>query len=149
MATFYDEMAVMALEMITEFGQAVTISKTDPGEYDPELGGEAPGATVEQIAQGILLDFTGQEFQNNSLIRQGDKKLKIAAEGLAWVRVDYLDADHVPQQLDDSCHQHRPDWSPNPLRGHGVIHGQVQIDPEADLQGAGDDPAGWVQRRKG
>lgn len=85
MATFYDEMAVMALEMITEFGQPVTISKTVPGEYDPETGGEALGATVEQTAQGILLDFTGQEFQNNSLIRQGDKKLKIAAQGLAWV----------------------------------------------------------------
>jgi len=82
---FYDEMAVMALEMITEFGQPVTISKTEPGEYDPGLGGEAPGATVEQTAQGILLDFTGQEFQNNSLIKQGDKKLKIAAQGLEWV----------------------------------------------------------------
>jgi hypothetical protein len=82
---FYDEMAVMALEMITEFGQPVTISKTQPGEYDPETGGESPGITIEQIAQGILLDFTGQEFQNNSLIKQGDKKLKIAAQGLEWV----------------------------------------------------------------
>jgi hypothetical protein len=82
---FYDEMAVMALEMITEFGQPVTISKTEPGEYDPDIGGEAPGEPVEQTAQGILLDFTGQEFQNNSLIKQGDKKLKIAAQGLAWV----------------------------------------------------------------
>jgi hypothetical protein len=82
---FYDEMAVMALEMITEFGQPVTISKMEPGEYDPETGGESPGVTIEQTAQGILLDFTGQEFQNNSLIKQGDKKLKIAAQGLAWV----------------------------------------------------------------
>lgn len=82
---FYDDMAAMALDMITEFGQPVIISKTEPGEYDPDIGGESPGATVEQTAQGILLDFTGQEFQNNSLIRQGDKKLKIAAQGLAWV----------------------------------------------------------------
>jgi len=82
---FYDEMAVMALEMITEFGQPVTISKTEPSEYDPETGGDSPGATMEQTAQGILLDFTGQEFQNNSLIKQGDKKLKIAAQGLKWV----------------------------------------------------------------
>ncbi|WP_456021498.1 hypothetical protein [Pseudomonas protegens] len=82
---FYDEMAVMALDMITEFGQPVTISKTEPGKYDPDNGGESPGATIEQTAQGILLDFTGQEFQNNSLIRQGDKKLKIAAQGLEWV----------------------------------------------------------------
>ncbi|VVO68388.1 hypothetical protein PS865_01189 [Pseudomonas fluorescens] len=82
---FYDEMAVMALEMITEFGQPVTISKTEQGEYDPETGGESPGAIIEQTARGILLDFTGQEFQNNSLIKQGDKKLKIAAQGLEWV----------------------------------------------------------------
>jgi hypothetical protein len=82
---FYDEMAVMVLDMITEFGQPVTISKTEPGEYDPETGGDSPGGTIEQTAQGILLDFTGQEFQNNSLIKQGDKKLKIAAQGLEWV----------------------------------------------------------------
>ena len=81
---FYDEMAVMALEMISEFGQPVTLIKTEPGEYDPETGGESPGETLEQIAQGILLDFTGQEFQSNSLIKQGDKKLKIAAQGLEW-----------------------------------------------------------------
>lgn len=85
MAAFYDEMAVMALEMITEFGQPITISKTEPGEYDPQSGRELPGSTIEQTAQGILLDFTGQEFQNNSLIKQGDKKLKIAAQGLEWV----------------------------------------------------------------
>lgn len=81
---FYDEMAVMALDMITEFGQPVTISKTQPGEYNPETGGDSLGATIEQTAQGILLDFTGQEFQSNSLIKQGDKKLKIAAQGLEW-----------------------------------------------------------------
>jgi hypothetical protein len=82
---FYDEMAVMALEMITEFGQPVIIRAITAGEYDPETGTAGPGTVVEQTAQGILLEFTGQEFQNNSLIKQGDKKLKIAAQGLAWV----------------------------------------------------------------
>ncbi|MNF09471.1 hypothetical protein D3C80_2101430 [compost metagenome] len=48
------------------------------------MGGNAPGVTTGQTAQGILLDFTGQEFLNNSLIKQGDKKLKIAAQGLEW-----------------------------------------------------------------
>ncbi|QLG93522.1 hypothetical protein HZF02_16845 [Pseudomonas yamanorum] len=83
--SFYPRMQAVALRLIEQYGQPVTISKTEQGEYDPETGGEAPGATVEQVAQGILLDFTGQEFQTNSLIRQGDKKLKIAAQGLAWV----------------------------------------------------------------
>jgi hypothetical protein len=80
---FYDEMAEMALEMITEFGQPVIIRAITIGEYVPGAG--APTETVtEQTAQGILLDFSGQEFQNNSLIKQGDKKLKIAAQGLEW-----------------------------------------------------------------
>lgn len=82
---FYDEMAVMALEMITEFGQPVTIRATTVGEYDPEAGTASPDTVIEQTAQGMLIDFTGQEFQNNSLIKQGDKKLKIAARRLAWV----------------------------------------------------------------
>ncbi|VVM95705.1 hypothetical protein [Pseudomonas fluorescens] len=81
---FYEEMAGMALDMITEFGQAVIIRATTVGEYDPDTG-TAPADTIsEQTAQGVLLDFTGQEFQSNSLIKQGDKKLKIAAQGLEW-----------------------------------------------------------------
>lgn len=80
--TFYDEMALMALEMITEVGQPVTIRDIVKGEYDPDTSMTPPDSVVERTAQGILLDFTGQEFQTNSLIKVGDKKLKIAAAGL-------------------------------------------------------------------
>lgn len=80
--TFYDEMALMALERITEFGQPVTIRDIVKGEYDPDTSMTPPDSVVERTAQGILLDFTGQEFQTNSLIKVGDKKLKIAAAGL-------------------------------------------------------------------
>lgn len=81
---FYDEMALMALEMITEFGQPVTIRDIKPGEYDPDTDSAGPDTIIEQTDQGILLDFTGLEFQNNSLIKQGDKKLKVAAQGMEW-----------------------------------------------------------------
>lgn len=79
----YDEMALMALEMITEFGQPVTIRSIIVGEYDPDMGSAPPESINEQTTQGILIDFTGQEFQSNSLIKQGDKKLKLAAKGLS------------------------------------------------------------------
>lgn len=82
MATFYDEMSEVALDLITEFGQQVTIRDITPGEYDPDASQTAPDTIVERAAQGILLDFTGREFQANSLIQAGDKKLKIAAKGL-------------------------------------------------------------------
>lgn len=84
MAGFYDEMAATALELITEFGQPVTIRDVQPGDYDPVTGFETPGVEREQIAQGILLEFTGQEFAANTLLKAGDKKLKVAAQGLQW-----------------------------------------------------------------
>jgi hypothetical protein len=80
---FYEEMAVTALELITEFGQAVTLRDIVKGAYNPGTGGSPPDTVTERIAQGILADYTGREFQDNSLIQQGDKKLKIAAAGLA------------------------------------------------------------------
>ncbi|MGN8346360.1 hypothetical protein ACLEJQ_22425 [Pseudomonas sp. SMV71] len=89
---FYDEMAALAVELITEFGQPVTLRDIQPGEYDPDNpgGGEV---VVEQTAQGILLDFTGLEFQNNTLIVRGDKKLKVAALGMAWKPKPLMKAD--------------------------------------------------------
>jgi hypothetical protein len=79
MTTFYDEMAVMALEMITEFGQPILLRNTSPGEYDPETGSGGEGVTTQQAAEGIVAEFTGLEFQRSTLIQQGDKKIKIAA----------------------------------------------------------------------
>lgn len=89
---FYEEMAALALELITEFGQPVTLRDIQPSEYDPDNpgGGEV---IVEQTAQGILLDFTGLEFQNNTLIVRGDKKLKVAALGMAWKPKPLIKAD--------------------------------------------------------
>ncbi len=79
---FYDEMAEVALDLITEFGQPVTILDITTGDYDPETSQNGPDTVVERTAQGILVDFTGYEFQTNSLIQFGDKKLKLAAQGL-------------------------------------------------------------------
>lgn len=79
---FYDEMATMALDLIAEYGQLVTISDAIHGSYNPSTGTTSPETATERTAQGILLDFTGQEFQTNTLIKVGDKKLKIAAKGL-------------------------------------------------------------------
>jgi len=83
--SFYPRMQAVALRLIEQYGQPVIIRKTEVGEWDPDQSDKPPEITTEQTAQGILIDFTGQEFQNNSLIKQGDKKLKIAAKGLEWV----------------------------------------------------------------
>lgn len=83
MATFYEEMADTALELITEFGQPVILRDIVKGAYNPGDGSHTPDTVTERTTQGIMADYTGREFQANSLIQQGDKKLKIAAAGQA------------------------------------------------------------------
>lgn len=83
MSEFYNRMADTALRLIARFGQPVTLRDTVKGVYDPATGKTGADTVTDRTAQGILLDFTGQEFQTNTLIKVGDKKLKIAAKGLS------------------------------------------------------------------
>ncbi|MGV8864098.1 MAG: hypothetical protein ACOH2T_23380 [Pseudomonas sp.] len=88
---FYDEMAGVALDLITEFGQVGTLSYTpevDPDDYDPVTGTGPVAVPVSQAGQLILLDYTAAESgvlnASGSLVQQGDKKIMLAAKGLTW-----------------------------------------------------------------
>lgn len=88
MADFYGRMAATALRLITRFGQAATLDDVTPGTYDP-VTGETTGATpITQPCQVILLDYSLQEsgikYAEGSQVQAGDKKILIAAQGLAW-----------------------------------------------------------------
>ena len=91
MSAFYDRMAATALRLIERFGQTATLSDTpepDPDDYDPVTGMGAAIVPVTQPGQVILLDYTMQEAgiinAAGSLVQQGDKKIMLAAKGLAW-----------------------------------------------------------------
>lgn len=91
MSAFYDEMAGVTLDLITEFGQVGTLSYTpevDPNDYDPVTGTGPVAVPVTQSGQLILLDYTAAESgvinTSGSLVQQGDKKIMLAAKGLAW-----------------------------------------------------------------
>jgi hypothetical protein len=89
MSAFYDEMAEVALDLITEFGQVGTLTSVTEGEYDPVTGIGTDPVTLTQSGQLILLDYTVQEAgiinAAGSLVQQGDKKILLAAKGLVWV----------------------------------------------------------------
>lgn len=86
---FYDDMAQVALELITEFGSEQTLRDVTAGVYD-DVAGEwtTPPTALEQPAQLILLDYTPQEsglmYAEGSQIQRGDKKIIIAAKDLEW-----------------------------------------------------------------
>lgn len=86
MSAFYDRMSATALRLIERFGQEITLRDTVPGEYDPVAGGSTPETTVDQTAQAILQDYAlqqaGMSYAEGTVIRQGDKKIMVAAQGL-------------------------------------------------------------------
>lgn len=83
MSAFYDRMADTALRLIGLYGQTMTLREVTPGTYDPSTGETSPDAATETSVSGVLIEYTGQERQNNSLIQQGDKKVLMPAKGLA------------------------------------------------------------------
>jgi hypothetical protein len=86
MSQFYDRMASTALRLIEQFGQTITLRDTVPGEYDPVTGSQTPDVEVDQPAQAILQDYalqpSGMSYAEGTVIKQGDKKILVAAQGL-------------------------------------------------------------------
>lgn len=85
---FYDDMATVALDLISEFGQAARLDDVTPGAYDPITGETSGDLPITQPCQLILLDYTLQEsgakYAEGTQVLTGDKKILIAAKGLSW-----------------------------------------------------------------
>lgn len=83
MSDFYQRMADTTLRLISRFGQTVTLRDETPGTFDPVTGGSTPGTIVDQSAQAILQDYGAQQagtsYAAGTEIRQGDKKIMVAA----------------------------------------------------------------------
>lgn len=86
MSQFYDRMASTALRLIERFGQTVTLRDIVPGEYDPVTGAQTPDVEANQPAQAILQDYalqqSGMSYADGTVIKQGDKKILVAAQGI-------------------------------------------------------------------
>lgn len=85
--SFYDDMAATATELLTEFGQAVTVNIKTGTVYDTSIA----AMTVTSIAQpgiGALFDL-GSRDVNGSMVQSGDKKLLLSVSGMtATPKVD-------------------------------------------------------------
>ena len=53
-AGFYDEMAATAAGMIAEFGQAVTVTRIDPGSYETRTGRSKPHRHPRELRRQCL-----------------------------------------------------------------------------------------------
>lgn len=75
MAFDYSEIADVADEILEEFGQAVTLTHVEPGEYVPGEG--ITNTTSLQYGTGAVVDWDTRQV-DGTLILIGDKRLLLS-----------------------------------------------------------------------
>lgn len=91
---FYSDMAAVALEQLTEFGQDVALRNYTVGTYDP-ADGTVPTTYADVTRKGALFDFgAGQINGPGGLIQGGDKRLLLQA-GTVPALEDHVIVDSV------------------------------------------------------
>lgn len=78
--TFYDEMADVADDLLSEFGQSCVLGVVTTGAYDPTTG-EAGTTTATHPVTAALFDYP-QRHIDGTLILTGDKKALVSPVGL-------------------------------------------------------------------
>lgn len=81
--TFYSDLAVLSLDLLSEFGQDVTQVTYTAGTYDPATGTTTP-TTSSVTRKGAIFHYTaqsinGQQNDRGTLIQGGDKQLLVEA----------------------------------------------------------------------
>ena len=79
--TFYSDMADVADDLITEFGQAVTLKVASGTAYDPATGG-ATVTYTDQPGHGCTVDFD-KELIDGEKIRIGDQLVLLSPIGIS------------------------------------------------------------------
>lgn len=90
----YAATASTAVKLLTRFGAAATLRRTNPASYNPATGTSAP--TVTDLATVVAVFAYPQKYVDGTLIKQGDQQALcspavVPAQGdvLAWQGVDY------------------------------------------------------------
>jgi hypothetical protein len=77
MTTFdYLELRNIAAELLTEFGQSVTLKRIAAGSYDPATSLVTGDTSTSEVLKGALFDFGAKEtHMGTTLVQAGDKRL--------------------------------------------------------------------------
>lgn len=82
----WNELVLVADDIVSEFGQPIIIKQTVQGAYNPDTG-LITNTVVPISSIGVLFDY-GEKDINGSTILKGDKKLLVKPTGLTSVTVN-------------------------------------------------------------
>jgi hypothetical protein len=76
---FYDEMAALALELLTEFGSSVSIYRVDGRAIDPVSGAVTAGTPSTLTTTGVMRSYKSELVDGVNVLR-GDRELVLSNE---------------------------------------------------------------------
>jgi hypothetical protein len=79
MSGFYDDMAATALELLAEFGQSVTLSRTTGGSIDPVTGAVTAGTDASVITTGLIKPYPDKMIDGTRILAS-DRELVLSNE---------------------------------------------------------------------
>lgn len=85
--TFATDMAATALELITEFGESVTLTRpsSSAASYDPATGIATPVSPATYTGVGYPYAYAQRDVDGTN-VRQGDQRLLLATSGMVLPR---------------------------------------------------------------
>lgn len=84
--TFYADMAATAADLIAEFGQPVTLTRSVPGTYNTATATNGAPQVTTQSCLAVEDAYKAREI-DGTLIRVGDKKLILSPQTSAGASV--------------------------------------------------------------
>ena len=75
--TLYSDLANVAVELLTEFGQSITLTRTTGETTDPVSGAVFQGASADQLTTGVMKPYAKNLIDGN-LIQVGDKEVVLS-----------------------------------------------------------------------
>lgn len=79
MSAFYDDMAQVAIDLLTEFGATITLPRTTGASIDPITGVETSGTDATVTTTGILKRYPDSMI-DGTRIQTGDRILILTSE---------------------------------------------------------------------
>jgi len=74
--SFYSDMAATAVELLKEFGQAITLGSVTTGAYSAETG-SVTNTVTNHAGFGAVFDYAQRDI-DGTVIKKGDRRLYIA-----------------------------------------------------------------------
>ena len=75
--SFYSDMAEVAVELLNEFGQSITLTRTTGGSINPVTGVVVPGADDSKQTFGVIMPIKrpfADGFINQTLISESNRQ---------------------------------------------------------------------------